>query len=45
MFLTSVYKQMNLSENIMQSQTFQSLQLKDFFHACVKEMQDHKLYY
>lgn len=35
--LTSVYEQMNLSEDIMQGQTFQSLELKDFWEICVKE--------
>lgn len=41
--LTSVYEQMNLSEDIMQGQTFQSLELKDFCEDDVKELQEHKL--
>ncbi len=41
--LTSVYEQMNLSEDIMQGQTFQSLELKDFCEEGVKELQEHKL--
>lgn len=35
--LTSVYEQMNLSEDIMQGQTFQSLELEDFWEECVEE--------
>ncbi len=41
--LTSVYEQMNLGEDIMQGQTFQSLKLKDFCEEDVKELREHKL--
>lgn len=35
--LTSVYEQVNLSKNIVQGQTFQSLELKDFYRRGIKE--------
>lgn len=43
MCVTSVYEQMNLSEDIMQGQTFQSLELEDFWGERVKELQEHTL--
>lgn len=35
--LTSVYEQVNLSKNVVQGQTFQSLELKDFYGRGIKE--------
>lgn len=35
--LTSVYEQVNLSKNVVQGQTFQSLEFKDFYGAGAKE--------
>lgn len=40
--LTSVYEQVNLSKNIMQGQTFQSLELKDFYGRGIKEKPNKK---